>query len=115
MLHERKLRTGSRRSKKIFASVYPVYCVGNDNIWYEYVKSSVLYRGERLHLINSAGYSRKTTLSVGLDVLFDNMQDWKWTWEKTDKVSSTNSYITNNETFRWNVKGVAQYYINYNS
>lgn len=74
MLHERKLCSGSRRSKNIFASVYPV---GNDTIFVMNVLilRSVLYKGERLHLIIRAGFSRKTASNVGLDVSFDNMHD----------------------------------------
>jgi hypothetical protein len=40
-------------------------------------------------------YSWEIALNVGLDVSFDNMQDWKGIREKAGEVNSTEVYITN--------------------
>jgi L-rhamnose isomerase len=38
-------------------------------------------------------------VSVGLDIPFDNIQDWKGIREKAKEVNRTKAYITNDETF----------------
>jgi hypothetical protein len=38
-------------------------------------------------------------LKIGLDVSFDNMQDWKGIMEKTGEVNSTGAYIMNDESW----------------
>jgi hypothetical protein len=46
-------------------------------------------------------YSWEIMLSVSLDVLFCNMQDWKGIREKAHEVDSTKAYTTNDKTSQW--------------
>jgi hypothetical protein len=46
-------------------------------IWYGCVECSACHKGDSLRLTLCVYHSWEITLSVGLDVSFDNMQDWK--------------------------------------
>jgi hypothetical protein len=91
----------SRTSERYYELVYCVYYVSIDNIsMWIYMKCSILYKRDTLRLIICACYSLGKALNVGLDVSFDNTQDWKGIWEISGDINSTKTYITNDETSR---------------
>jgi putative salt-induced outer membrane protein YdiY len=85
---------GQEWARSLF-SVYRIYCVITDNIWSGYVKYSVLYKGYSLQLIICACHSWHMALNAGLDVSFDNMQDWNRIREIAGEVNSKKAYIAN--------------------
>jgi hypothetical protein len=93
MSHERKLYITSGTNEEHFVSVYRVYFV-NTNIWCEYVKCSILYKRDGLRFTTCACYSWEMALNVGLDVPFDNMQNWKEIQEQAREIKNAKAYIT---------------------
>jgi hypothetical protein len=61
------------------------------------MKSSILYKGNGLRLTISACYLWEMTL---MDILLNNMKEWKGIREKAGEVNITKAYITNGEASR---------------
>jgi hypothetical protein len=59
-----------------------------------HVKFNILYKGDDIRLSTWACYSWEMALNVGLDVSFDNMEEWKGIRNKAVEVNSTETYIT---------------------
>jgi hypothetical protein len=65
-----------------------------------YAKRDTLYKGDGLLLNIYACYPWEMTLKAGLDVSFDNMQNWKEIRGKVGEVNSTKAYVTGVQTSR---------------
>jgi hypothetical protein len=60
----------------------------------------MLHKGHGLRLPICACYSWQIELNIGLDVSFDNEQNWKGTWEKEREVNGKEVYVTSDGNFR---------------
>jgi hypothetical protein len=85
----------SARSQSLYRLSYPG----------SYVECNILYKEDGLILIICACCLWEMVLNVGLEVSFGNMQESKGIREKAREVNIMKAYITNSETYRWNING----------